>query len=105
MTPYGFKSRPSHGKRDAYAGKRSGFPKDGREVSTHVEFVNRCDEREDVSRKVAPEAANANGPVGAAGDATGRRPVAMGRTADQSASGLPLCTLVESKCTDHGPRV
>ena len=87
------------------AGELRGFSKDGREVSLRVEPMHRGDEREDVAGKVAPEATNADGPVGPTGDATGRRPVAMGRTADESASGLALSALVEPQRTDHGPRI
>lgn len=87
------------------AGELRGFSKDGREVPVRIEPTCRGDEREDVAGKVAPEATNADGPVGPTGDATGRRPVAMGRTADESASGLALSALVEPQRTDHGPRV
>lgn len=70
-----------------------------------IETTNRSDEREDVASKVAPEATDAHRPVRPTGDATGGCPVPMRRTANESASGLALGSLVEPKRTDYGPRV
>ena len=70
-----------------------------------VETTDRCNEREDVSGKIAPEATDPQRPVRPTGDATGRRSVPMRRTANERASGLALGALIEPKRTEHGPRI